>query len=123
GIAFDASGKAWVSDSNNNRMQQWSKGPNAHDQKTIYYSTAANGEYPACGGHAEFAGLTCETLPAKQPELMGLPPLPVTTYTYNIYNEPETITEAFGSSTRTKNETYDAAGRRSSSETTATSGK
>jgi streptogramin lyase len=124
GIAFDATGKAWVSDSNNNRMQQWSKGANAHDQKTIYYSTAANSEYPACGGHAEYAGLTCETLPAKQPELIGLPLLPITTYTsYNIYNEPETISEAFGSQTRTKKETYDAAGRRSSSETTATSGK
>jgi streptogramin lyase len=123
GIAFDAAGKAWVSDSNNNRLQQWSKGPNAHDQKTIYYSTAANAAYPACGGHAEYAGLTCETLPAKQPELIGLPPLPITMYTYNIYNEPETITEAFGSQTRTKKETYDAAGRRSTSETTATSGK
>jgi streptogramin lyase len=124
GVAFDASGKAWVSDSNNNRMQQWSKGPNAHDQKTIYYSTAANSEYPSCGSHPEYAGLTCESLPAKQPELMGLPPLPTTTYAaYNIYNEPETITEAFGSSTRTKKEAYDAAGRRSTSETTATSGK
>jgi streptogramin lyase len=124
GIAFDAAGKAWVADSNNNRLEQWSKGPNAHDQKTIYYSTAANGEYPACGGHAEYAGLTCETLPAKQPELIGLPALPTTTYAaYNIYNEPETITETFGSQTRTKKETYDAAGRRSSSETTATSGK
>jgi streptogramin lyase len=124
GIAFDAAGKAWVSDSNNNRLQQWSKGANAHDQKTIYYSTAANSEYPACGGHAEYAGLTCETLPAKQPELVGLPALPITTYAaYNIYNEPETTTEAFGSQTRTKKETYDALGRRASSETTATSGK
>jgi streptogramin lyase len=124
GIAFDASGKAWVSDSANNRMEQFSKGPNAHEQKTIYYSTAANAEYPGCGSHAEYAGLICETMPAKQPELMGLPSLPTTTYAaYNIYDEPETITEAFGSSTRTKKETYDAAGRRSTSETTATSGK
>jgi streptogramin lyase len=124
-IAFDATGKPWVSDSNNNRMEQWSKGPNAHDQKTIYYSTAANTEgYAACGSHPEYAGLTCETLPAKQPELMGLPALPTTTYTaYNIYNEPVTISEAFGSSTRTKKETYDAGGRRATSETTATSGK
>ncbi len=124
GIAFDATGKAWVSDSNNNRLEQWAKGANAHDQKTIYYSSAANGEYPSCGSHPEWAGLTCETLPAKQPELMGLPPLPTTTYSsYNVYDEPETITEAFGSSTRTKKEAYDSAGRRSTSETTATSGK
>ena len=57
-------------------------------------------------------------------ELVGLPALPTTTFAaYNIYNEPETITEAFGSQARTKKETYDAAGRRSSSETTATSDK
>ena len=54
---------------------------------------------------------------------MSLPKLPVTTYTsYNMYNEPETITESFGSTTRTKKETYDSAGRRASSETTATTG-
>jgi streptogramin lyase len=123
GIAFDATGKAWVTDSANNRLQQWAKGPNAHDHKTIYYSTAANGEYPACGGHAEYAGLTCETLPAKQPELLGLPQLPVTSYTYNMLDEPETITETFGSSSRVRKETYDSGGRRTASETTATSGK
>jgi streptogramin lyase len=122
-IAFDATGKAWISDSANNRLEQWSKGPNAHDQKTIYYSSEANSEgYPACGSHPEWAGLICETLPAKQPELMGLPKLPVVSFTYNMYDEPETTTETFGSTTRTKNETYDSAGRRSSSETTASTG-
>ncbi len=121
-LAFDATGKAWVTDSSDNRLEQWSKGPNAHDSKTIYYSSEANAGYPSCGGHPEWSGLICETLPAKQPELMGLPKLPVTTYTYNMYNEPETITETFGSTTRTKKETYDASGRRSSSETTATTG-
>jgi streptogramin lyase len=121
-LAFDATGKAWVSDSSNNRLEQWSKGPNAHDQKTIYYSTGANAEYPACGSHPEWAGLICETLPAKQPELMGLPKLPVTVTTYNTWDEPETITETFGSTTRTKKETYDAAGRKTASEVTASTG-
>jgi streptogramin lyase len=121
-IAFDATGKAWVSDSANNRVEQWSKGPNAHDVKTIYYAAAANSEYPACGGHPEWSGLACETLPAKQPELMGLPKLPVTVTTYNMYNEPETTTETFGSTTRTMKTTYDEAGRRKSSETTASTG-
>ncbi|HUA74341.1 MAG TPA: DUF6531 domain-containing protein [Solirubrobacteraceae bacterium] len=121
-LAFDATGKVWVSDSSNNRLEQWSKGPSAHDQKTIYYSTAANGEYPTCGSHPEWAGLVCETLPAKQPELMGLPKLPVTVSTYNMYNEPETITETFGSTTRTKKETYDFGGRKASSEVTASTG-
>jgi streptogramin lyase len=125
GIAFDATGNEWVADSANNRLEQFSKGPNAHDQKTIYYSAEANKEgFAACGSRPEWAGLICETLPAKQPELMGLPPLPVTTYAaYNMYDEPETITESFGTSTRTKKETYDPAGRRSTSETTASSGK
>jgi streptogramin lyase len=124
GIAFDATGKAWVVDSVNNRLEQWSKGANAHDQKTIYFSAAANTEgYAACGLRPEWAGLVCETLPAKQPELMGLPSLPVTTYTYNMLDEPETVTETFGSSSRVRKETYDAAGRRTGSETTATGGK
>ncbi|HEX3910320.1 MAG TPA: hypothetical protein VHW67_06420 [Solirubrobacteraceae bacterium] len=123
GIAFDATGKAWVSDSANNRLEQWSKGANAHDQKSIYYSSAANTEgFPVCGSHPEWAGLICETLPAKQPELMGLPKLPVTSYSYNMWNEAETVTETFGATTRTKKETYDEAGRRTSSETTASTG-
>ncbi|HEX5852196.1 MAG TPA: NHL repeat-containing protein, partial [Solirubrobacteraceae bacterium] len=122
-LAFDATGKLWVTDSSNNRLEQWSKGPNAHDQKLIYYSAEANTEgYPSCGSHAEWAGLICETLPAKQPELLNLPKLPVTTYTYNMYNEPETTTETFGATTRTSKVTYDAAGRRKTSETTASTG-
>jgi streptogramin lyase len=123
GLAFDASGKVWIADSSNNRMEQWAKGPNARDERSIYYGAEANGEgFAACGAHPEWSGLVCETLPAKQPELMGLPKLPVTSYTYNMYNEPETITETFGETTRTKKEAYDAAGRRSSSETTASTG-
>src|SRR4029077_2881777 len=61
-------------------------------------------------------------LPAKQPELAGLAKLPVTTITYNLWNEPETTTETFGATTRTKTMTYDAAGRKATSETTASAG-
>ena len=123
-LAFDATGKLWITDSSNNRLEQWSKGANAHDQKVIYYSAEANTEgYSSCGSHPEWAGLVCETLPAKQPELLNLPKLPVTTSTYNMYNEPETVTETFGgSTTRTKKTTYDEAGRRKTSEATATTG-
>jgi streptogramin lyase len=122
-LAFDATGKLWVTDSSNNRLEQWSKGPNAHDRKVIYYSAAENTEgYSACGSHPEWAGLVCETLPAKQPELLNLPKLPVTAYTYNMFNEAETTTETFGSTTRTKKVTYDNAGRRATSETTASTG-
>jgi streptogramin lyase len=98
-------------------------GESSRDGKFIYYTAAANTEgYPSCGSHPEWAGLTCETLPAKQPEA-GTPRLAITTVTaYNVFNEPETITETFGSTTRTKKETYDAAGRLSTGETTSTEG-
>src|SRR6202042_3284084 len=77
-VAIDAHGNIRATDSGNNRVELWSKGPNAHDSRTIYYSSEANTEgYSACGKHAEWAGLVCETLPAKQPELGGLPKLPV----------------------------------------------
>jgi streptogramin lyase len=123
GVAVDANGRAWVTEMNNNRFDYWSKGPNAHDVKTIYYSAEANTEgYPACGSHPEWAGLVCETMPTKQPELGSSPVLPITTVTYNMWNEPEVATETFGTKTRTKKETYDAAGRRATSETTATTG-
>jgi YD repeat-containing protein len=121
-MAFDSTGKLWITDSANDRLEQWSKGANAHDQKTIYYSAAANEAYPSCGSHPEWAGLVCQNMAAKQPELLALPQLPVTSYAYNMYNEPETVTETFGGSTRTKKTTYDEAGRRATSETTATSG-
>jgi streptogramin lyase len=125
-IAIDSHGNLWVSDSTNNRVEQWSKGANAHDAKLIYYTSDANTEgYTACGGHPEWAGLLCETLPAKQPELAGLPKLPITTVlAYNMWNEPEKTEEKFGegsgAKTRTKITTYDAAGRRETSETTST---
>jgi streptogramin lyase len=126
GFALDAHGNLWITDSGNNRIEEWSKGANAHDAKIVYYSSEANTEgYTGCGLHPEWAGLICETLPAKQPELAGLPKLPVTTVTYNIWNEPEKTEETFGegvgSKTRTKTETYDEAGRRKTSETTSTS--
>lgn len=97
-------------------------GNSAHDVKIVYYSSQENTEgYPGCGLHPEWSGLVCETLPAKQPETPGPPKLPVTTTIYNIWNEPETVTEAFGTIARTKKYTYDEAGRLTSSETTSTS--
>lgn len=94
-------------------------GGSAHDVRSVYYSAGENTEgYPACGSHPEWASLLCETLPAKQPSTG--PKLPVVTTTYNIWNEPETITETFGSTVRTKKEVYDGAGRLTGSETTST---
>ncbi len=82
----------------------------AHITQTIYYTAAANSTYPACGKHPEWASLPCQGQHAAQPE-SGLPNLPVTTYTYSIWDEPLTTTDTVGSTTRTTTLTYDAAGR------------
>jgi streptogramin lyase len=120
-IALDAQGDVWVTDTANNRLEKFSQGPNAHDSKIIYYTSQENKEgYENCGKHPEWSGLVCESLPVKQPELAVLPKLPVTTITYNMWNEPDKIEEAFSSATRTKANNYDDAGRLTSSETTAT---
>jgi RHS repeat-associated protein len=116
GIAFTSTGSMYIADEQNNRVEQWAAptvtgNTGAHDTKTIYYSTAANSEYKECGERPGLANLPCETKPVAQPETSGFPELPITKYTYNIWDEPETATETVGSTTRTKTETYDAAGR------------
>lgn len=99
-----------------------SGGESAHDVRTIYYGAEANTEgFAACGGHPEWAGLVCETLPAKQPGGGVAPKLPVTTVTYNIWNEPLVTTETFGSVVRTNTRAYEGS-RLSSSETTSSAG-
>jgi RHS repeat-associated protein len=102
-----------------------------HATETVYYTAGANAKVAACGEHPEWAMLPCETRPAKQPETAGLPGLPVTSVTYNIWQEPETITETVEVEndkntemvTRTKNMTYDAAGRPITTSTTSSVGK
>jgi RHS repeat-associated protein len=127
-IAINTTGDVYIVDKGNQRVQKWvatePKGasPSAHDTQTIYYSAAANETYKECGRHPEWAGLPCQTQPAHQPETSGLPNLPVTTYTYNLWDEPEKTTETIGASTRTKTETYDEAGRLKSSTTSSSVG-
>lgn len=93
----------------------------AGTQKTFYYTAGANPLVPACGNQPVWANLVCETEPAIQPGTAGLPNLPVTTITYNVYLEPLTTTETFGSSTRTSTLAYDTGGRLAG-ESVATSG-
>ena len=100
-------------------------GNSPHDARIIYYSTGPNAEFTKCGEHQQWAGLVCRTEPAKQPETSGIPNLPVTETTYNIWDEPEKVTESFTftphpTSIRTKTNEYDGAGRLTGSETTAT---
>jgi RHS repeat-associated protein len=129
GIAIDAEGNAWIADTANSNVQEWT--PNgtgygsgtatAHDTQTIYYTAGVNSEVAACGEHPEWANLACQVQPAAQPE-GSLPKLPVTTYTYNIWDEPETTTSTSGTTTRTTTSTYDAAGRLKTMHVTATEG-
>jgi YD repeat-containing protein len=115
GDAISTAGELYVVDSENNRVESWTSQA-VHDIKTIYYSVAANSEYPGCGSHPEWANLPCETLPAAQPNTPGVPNLPTSTVLYTMWSVPETITETFGLTTRTKKETFDAAGRALTSE-------
>jgi DNA-binding beta-propeller fold protein YncE len=119
GIVLDAHGGLIVSDESDHRIQRFttSAAP-AHSTQMAYYTKAANPSYPACGEHPEWVNLPCETLPAAQPE--AGPSLPVSTVTYNVWDEAETTTEKFGTTSRIKTQTYDPAGRALTSETTST---
>jgi RHS repeat-associated protein len=115
GLAITSAGEIYIADVYNYRVDHW--GPTvtgnegAHDTKAIYYTAAANSEYKECGEHPAMANLPCETTPAAQPGTSGLPELPTTKYTYNVWGEPETTIETVGSTARTKTNTYDGAGR------------
>jgi RHS repeat-associated protein len=125
--AADSEGHVWVADGasflGNNRVTEFKTvGAGSHSTQTIYYSAGANSTYPGCGGHAEWANLPCQTQPAKQPETAGVPNLPVSTVTYNVWDEPETITETVGTTTRTETKTYEGAGRLEKSAVSSTVG-
>ena len=126
GIAVNSAGDIYVVDDGNNRVEEWAPtitgAEGAHDTKTIYYTTAANSEYKECGEKPAMANLPCETRPAEQPGTSGLPELASTKYTYNVYDEPETVKETVGTTTRTKTDTYDTAGRLKTTATTSTVG-
>jgi YD repeat-containing protein len=121
GIVVNGSGRVYVVDSANNRIEIWTQpNPDAHTTRTIYY-TAGTSAYRECGSHPEWAGLPCRNQPA-QPE-DNLSSLPITTTTYNIWDEPVTVTRTAGSNTRTATTTYDSAGRTVTSSVSSTVGK
>jgi RHS repeat-associated protein len=130
-LALDAVGDAYVADTGNNRMQKWSPAALVHEssgsggthgKQTIYYTAGENSLVAACGEHPEWGGLPCEKRPAAQPETSGVPNLPVTSVTYNLWDEPLVSTETVGASTRTTTNTYDEAGRGLTSTVTSTVG-
>ena len=117
GVTVLATGTMYVVDKANNRVQEWGPTANgARTTQTFYYSAGEESAITTCRKHPEWANLPCQTQPANQPETGGMPNLPVTTYTYNVWDQPETTTETVQitkteSKTRTKTTTYDAAGR------------
>lgn len=90
--------------------------------QAIYYSTAANSTYPACGNHPEWANLVCLLRAGGNPSAGA--PIPDKVTTYDMYNQPAVITEKTPSGTvlRTTTNTFDAAGRPLTVATTASTG-
>jgi YD repeat-containing protein len=126
GIQVDSHGNVYVSDTDNQRVQKFAPGSSgsgnigAHDTKTAYYSSEGESEVATCRNHPEWANLPCQTEPAAQTGVSGSPELPVTTMTYNIWDEVEKAEEKFGTGSgaviRTKTQAYDPAGRALTSE-------
>ena len=124
-IAISSTGDLYVPDDGNDRVEEFAPPTSgytgAHDTQTIYYTAGLNAMVASCGEHPEWANLPCQTQPLAQPE-DSAPNLPVTTFTYNNWDEPEKTTETVGSTTRTTTDTYDSAGRLKTSTTTSTVG-
>lgn len=104
------------------RMPGNPEGGDAHASQAIYY-TALENQVEECGERPDLVGLVCQTRPAAQPETSGLPDLPVTTITYDIYLRPTVTTEVVGESVRTATIEYDDAGRPLSTQISSTGGK
>ncbi len=94
----------------------------AHTSQIVYYTPAKEASVAACQNHPEWANMPCQSQPAHQPEVGGLPNIPVTIYTYNIWDEPEITKSINGEAVRTETQNYDTAGRLTSKETTSTTG-
>jgi YD repeat-containing protein len=128
GMSVTSTSNMYVADMKNSRVQRWvptiAGNPGAHDSKTIYYTAGSEAEVAECRNHIEWATLPCETEPAAQSGVSGLPELPVTKISYNIWDQPETTEETFGTGaeakTRTKKTTYESSGRALSTEVTST---
>jgi streptogramin lyase len=109
------------------RAPKGQSGSSAHDVKTVYYTPEEEAEVSSCRKHPEWAGLACVTMPAKQPETSKVPNLPVTETAYDMWDQPEIVTETItfppeAATVRTNTDKYDSAGRLLNSETVVTGG-
>jgi YD repeat-containing protein len=124
GVAVDPKGHIWITNTAIKDVEVWipagqpemigNKG--AHDARVVYYTAEGEAEVAACRDHREWVALPCQTGPAAQPEVPKLPNLPVTTTTYNMWDEPEETIEEFGTTKRIKIQRYEESGRKKSSE-------
>jgi sugar lactone lactonase YvrE len=126
GIAATSTGTLYVVDVGDDRVEKWvpaiSGNEGAHASKVIYYTANEEAAVAACRKHPEWVGLPCQSEPIAQPGA-GLPQLPITTTTYNMWNQAETIIEKFGATERKKTTTFDEAGRPLETEEQAGSGQ
>src|ERR1700733_1812010 len=119
-VAVGPNGTVYAANTGNNRIAEWAvTGESPYDSQEIYYSARSESRTAACDDHPEWANLPCRATPAAQPT-GSLPVLSVVTDTaYNMWDEPETMTEEFGSKVRKRKMTYDSAGRLLTNEETA----
>jgi RHS repeat-associated protein len=97
-------------------------GGDSHDTQTIYYTALTNSKVAACGLHPEWADLPCQRKLAKAPETAGIPNPPVTTFTYNLWDESSEANSVVGADSRKVVQTYDGAGRPKTETVTSTTG-
>jgi RHS repeat-associated protein len=98
-------------------------GGDAHETDRVYYRSGTGSGVSACDNHPEWDGLTCQTGPAAQPNIIGYPDLPVTTYTYDIWGDIATTTDTVGASVRTTTNSYEAASTAACPGSTCTTGR
>ncbi len=126
-ITAGPNGNLWFTESGTSKIAEFTPGTGeGHASQTIYYTPKTEATVTACQNHPEWANLPCEVKPTQQPGTPGLPALPVTTFTYNFWLEPEVTksTSGEGSEAATRTETYsfDAAGRPKSKEIASSTG-
>ncbi len=121
GIVAGPDNKLWFTEYSSNKIGALN--PDAgetHNSHIVYYSAKGEAPIAECREHPEWVNLPCRTEPGSQPERGGA--LPVTTVAYNMWEQAETTTEVFGSTTRTRKTTFDGAGRPITAEETSSNG-
>jgi RHS repeat-associated protein len=88
-----------------------SSGTDAGTTISTYYTSDASASVSGCRSQPQWAGMLCQSAPAAQPTGTTIP---TTRTTYSRWGAPAATVETSGTSTRTATNTYDGAGRLSS---------